>query len=59
MDPMSSDDTKAYWPSSTENLAPKLNNLHKIVFSKTLEKVEWKNSILIKENIKEEMLRLK
>jgi dihydrofolate reductase len=49
----------AYWPSSTENLAPKLNNLPKIVFSKTLEKVEWKNSRLIKDNIKEEMLRLK
>jgi dihydrofolate reductase len=49
----------AYWSSSTENLAPKLNNLPKIVFSKTLETVEWMNSKLIKENIKEEMLRLK
>ena len=48
-----------YWPSSTENLAPKLNKLPKIVFSKTLEKVEWNNSRLIKENIKEEVLRIK
>ena len=48
-----------YWPSSTENLAPRLNNLPKIVFSKTLEKVEWNNSRLIKENIKEEILKIK
>lgn len=48
-----------YWPSSTENLAPKLNNLPKIVFSKTLEKVEWNNSTQIKENIKEEVLKIK
>ena len=26
-----------YWPSSTENMAPRLNALPKIVFSKTLE----------------------
>jgi dihydrofolate reductase len=48
-----------YWPTSTENLAPRLNNLPKIVFSKTLQKVEWKNSRLIKENIKEEILKIK
>jgi dihydrofolate reductase len=48
-----------YWPSSTQKVAPNMNNIPKIVFSKTLEKVEWKNSSLIKENIKEEMLRLK
>jgi dihydrofolate reductase len=48
-----------YWPSSKENLAPMLNNLPKIVFSRTLEKVEWNNSRLIRENIKEEILKLK
>lgn len=48
-----------YWPSSTDNLAPKMNNLPKIVFSKTLEKVEWNNSRLIKENINEEILKIK
>ncbi|HET9612557.1 MAG TPA: dihydrofolate reductase family protein [Nitrososphaeraceae archaeon] len=36
-----------------------MNNLPKIVFSKTLEKVEWKNSGLIKENIREEILKIK
>jgi dihydrofolate reductase len=48
-----------YWPTSTENLAPRLNNLPKIVFSKTLEKVGWNNSRLIKENIKEEIMKIK
>jgi dihydrofolate reductase len=40
-------------------LAPKLNALPKIVFSKTLEKTEWNNSRLISENIKEEILNIK
>jgi dihydrofolate reductase len=48
-----------YWPSSTENLAPRLNNLPKIVFSKTLEKAEWNNSRLVKENIKDEISKMK
>jgi dihydrofolate reductase len=48
-----------YWPSSTETMAPKLNALPKIVLSKTLEKVEWSNSRLISENIKEEILNIK
>jgi dihydrofolate reductase len=37
----------------------KMNILPKIILSKTLDKVEWKNSMLIKENVKEEILRLK
>lgn len=48
-----------YWPSATESIAPKMNNLPKIVFSKTLEKGEWKNSRLVKENITEEVSNLK
>lgn len=48
-----------YWRSSTENMAPKLNALPKIVLSKTLEKVEWNNSRLTGENIKEEILNIK
>jgi dihydrofolate reductase len=52
----------SYWPSATENdpfIADKMNNLPKIVFSKTLEKVEWKNSRLVKGNIAEEISKLK
>jgi dihydrofolate reductase len=37
----------------------KMNILPKIILSKTLDEVEWKNSMLIKENVKEEILRLK
>jgi dihydrofolate reductase len=36
-----------------------MNNLPKIVFSKTLQKVEWNNSRLVKENIGEEISKMK
>jgi dihydrofolate reductase len=39
--------------------ARKLNAMHKIVFSKTLESVEWNNSTLVKEVVPEEIERLK
>jgi dihydrofolate reductase len=53
-----------YWPTqfARENdpiVAEKMNNLPKIVFSKTLEKAEWNNSRLAKENIAEEIMKLK
>lgn len=37
----------------------KMNSLPKIILSKTLEKVEWKNSRLIKEDVKKEILKIK
>lgn len=36
-----------------------MNNLPKIVFSRTLEKAEWNNSILVKEIIPKEIEKLK
>ena len=53
-----------YWPSPSATtddpiIADKMNNLPKIVFSKTLEKVEWKNTRLVKNNIAEEISQLK
>jgi len=53
-----------YWPtlaSSTENqmITDFMNDTNKIVFSKTLEKVEWKNSILVREIIPEEIKKIK
>lgn len=48
-----------YWPSSTDAEAPMMNELPKIVFSRTLEKVEWKNSRLVKGNLAEEVARSK
>lgn len=48
-----------YCPSATGPDADRMNELPKIVFSRTLEKVEWKNSRLVKENVAEEVARLK
>jgi dihydrofolate reductase len=51
----------AAWPSITdeEGFADRMNSLPKFVVSTTLEGVEWNNSSLIKENVAEEVARLK
>lgn len=50
----------SYWPSApADEIADKMNNLAKIVFSRTLQEVEWKNSRLVKNNITEEVSKLK
>ena len=53
-----------YWPTSAADdndptITHKMNSLSKIVFSTTLSSVEWNNSILIKENITDEIKKLK
>ena len=53
-----------YWPSpmARENnpvVASGMNNANKIVFSRTLTKADWENTRLIKENIVEEIRKLK
>ena len=53
-----------YWPTQAalENdpiIAKKMNSLSKIVFSKTLDKVEWNNTRLIRGNIAKEISYLK
>jgi dihydrofolate reductase len=59
---------ESYWPAvvknptgirPTDEFAVLIDNISKIVFSRTLENVEWKNTILKKEIIKEEILELK
>jgi dihydrofolate reductase len=59
---------ESYWPSvvkeptgekATDEFAVAIDNIQKIVFSRTLKNVEWKNSILKNEIIKEEILELK
>jgi dihydrofolate reductase len=49
------------WPSMTDEVgfADRMNSLPKFVVSKTLEEVEWNNSSRIKENVAEEVSRLK
>jgi dihydrofolate reductase len=57
----------AYWPMAPEHkstdtdieFATLMNNLPKIVFSKTLNGVKWNNSRLAKANIREEIAELK
>jgi dihydrofolate reductase len=49
----------AYWPTQTSELADLLNSREKIVFSKTLDKLEWNNSRLAKNDINEEVAQLK
>jgi dihydrofolate reductase len=51
----------AAWPSMTDEagFADRMNSLPKFVVSTTLEEVQWNNSSLIKENVAEEVSRLK
>ncbi len=50
----------AYWPTSIdEPYASHINNTPKVVVSTTLDKVEWKNSTLIKGNLAEAITRLR
>jgi dihydrofolate reductase len=49
-----------HWPTAPrEELADQMNNLAKVVFSKTLQKVEWNNSRLVRNNIQGEVTNLK
>ncbi len=50
----------AHWPYSKEEpMATKLNTAKKYVVSRTLTKVEWNNSSLIKGNVVKEIQKLK
>lgn len=49
----------AYWPSATGRFARKMHEIPKIILSNTLKKVEWNNATLIKDNVEEEIARLK
>lgn len=59
---------ESYWPNAPEDpkatkstirFADRINGMSKILFSKTLNKVTWNNTKLIKENITDEVLKLK
>jgi dihydrofolate reductase len=49
----------AYWPTSNEPEAPMMNDLPKVVFSRTLNQVEWKNSRLAGPDVAQEIAQLK
>lgn len=51
-----------YWPTASDNdpvVKEKMSSTPKLVFSKTLKKVEWQNSRLATNSIAEEVARLK
>ena len=59
---------ESYWPTVVKNptgnkpmddFAVLIQNIPKIVFSRTLNNVEWKNARLAKGDVKEEVLELK
>jgi dihydrofolate reductase len=55
----------SYWPTAITKdpaeaqIAERLNTLPKVVFSRTLKKVEWRNSRLAQGGIVEEILKMK
>jgi dihydrofolate reductase len=49
----------AYWKTAEGEIADFMNNLPKVVCSKTLNSANWNNSILIKENVANEIATLK
>lgn len=59
---------ESYWPTvvknptgskSNDDFAVLIDNIPKIVYSRTLKSVDWKNSTLKKEIVKDEILKLK
>ncbi|MFO7447408.1 MAG: dihydrofolate reductase family protein [Ignavibacteriaceae bacterium] len=57
---------ESYWPQAVNDpanpdikMARKINDITKIVFSKSLQNVEWKNSRIIKEIVPDEINALK
>jgi dihydrofolate reductase len=57
-----------YWPYANEDpsatqsmkkFADKINRINKVVFSRTLDKANWENTRIVKDNIDEEVSRLK
>lgn len=49
----------AYWPDSTSQYAAPMNELPKVVFSKTLERADWPNSSVARGDTAEEITQLK
>ncbi len=53
----------SYWPTPAAMnddpiVADKMNNLPKLVFSQTLDKTDWNNTIVVKDNIEEEIRKI-
>jgi dihydrofolate reductase len=49
----------AYWPKSDEPYAPPMNEIPKIVFSRSLERADWKHTTILSGDLGDEITRLK
>jgi dihydrofolate reductase len=49
----------AYWQTAEGRIADFMNNVPKLVFSRTLTAADWNNTTLIKENVAGEVAKLK
>lgn len=47
-----------YWPTATSREAPRMNELPKVVFSRSLERADWSNTRLVREDPVAEVRRL-
>lgn len=47
------------WPNSKDEGAPYFNGVRKYVVSSTLDKADWNNSVIIKDNVAEEIRKIK
>jgi dihydrofolate reductase len=52
-------DMAEHWPKSTEPFAPPMNEIPKVVFSKTLKDADWTDSRVASGDLTEEISRLK
>jgi dihydrofolate reductase len=49
----------SYWPTSTHDYAAPMNEIPKVVFSKSLERADWPESEIARGDLAEEIARLK
>jgi dihydrofolate reductase len=49
----------SYWPTSTDRFAAPMNEIPKVVFSRTLEKADWPETRIASGDLAEEIARLK
>jgi dihydrofolate reductase len=49
----------SYWPTAIGEVAEFMNNIPKVVFSRTLDRAEWSNTRLVKGNAQDEVAALK
>ncbi len=49
----------AHWPSATDAYAAPMNDIPKVVFSRTLEKAGWRDTRIARGDLAEEVARLK